>query len=168
MNLPKFFRQLGWVMLWVFLGTIPAFIVVALALGNSPGLQAVLFEVLGAVFVVGALVSGLSWLLDPLSREVGNAVLRRFGRPATATLEDRYNVSNGTRRGVKSYISTRFKLRVQPADGEPFIGVAEDSLDVGFEVTAGGEYPVKYDPLTKAVAFALPKVARSKPIKRDF
>ncbi len=79
-----------------------------------------------------------------------NGLLRRFGKPASATVIARHNTGIST--GRVSHI-WRVKLRVQPADGETFEAITEDQGSGG---EVGEQVPVRYDPLTKSVAIERP------------
>ena len=119
---------------------------------------------------VSGILAGLSYFTfmgaATLVRIIENAVLRRFGQPATATVLDFHGIKTGTWHGHTTYGGMRAKLEVHPPDGGSFVAVAEDTFDVGLQLQMGESLPVKYDPLTKEVALMMPKQPKTK--EKDF
>ncbi len=118
------------------------------------------FANLAGLLLVAVMVSAIGFFA---ARDLENALLRRWGQSATATVlavRDTHERDNGRR--VK-----RIKLAVQPPHGAPFEAVAEDilsSLEIG-PVSPGTAVAVKYDPRTREVAlesFKSPKTKRPK------
>jgi hypothetical protein len=108
--------------------------------------------VLTFVFLIGSIVI----------RNLENALLRRFGEPATATV---LAVADVNERDNYVYVY-RVKLEVHPSGGEPFVAVAEDAIRFSNYLSTGDTVSVKYDPPTKEVALVMPKKIKVK--KEDF
>jgi hypothetical protein len=125
---------------------------------------------LNLLATVSGVLAGLSYITfmgaATLVRIIENALLRRFGQPATATVLDFHGIKTGTRHGHTKYGGMRAKLEVHPPDGGSFIAVAEDAYDVGLQLGIGESFPVKYDPRTKEVALVMPKKMKTK--RKDF
>jgi hypothetical protein len=119
---------------------------------------------------VSGVLAGLSYVTfmgaATLIRIIENAILRRFGQPATATVLDFYGIKTGTWHGHTTYGGMRAKLEVHPPDGGSFVAVAEDTYDVGLQLRMGGIFPVRYDPRTKEVALVMPRQPKMK--EKDF
>ncbi len=152
MKFPKLFRKLTPI-LAVAVGVFMA----AAAFLNSPE-KTFLGTVAQTLFIVslGLLAICIVGLL--VFRSIENALLRQFGKPATATVLA-VAVTNERVNGVHVY---RVKLEVHPTGEKSFIGVAEDVMRWGNLVTAGDTVPVKYDPFTKEVALVFPKRVKKK------
>jgi hypothetical protein len=120
--------------------------------------------------IVSGVLAGLSYVTfmgaATLVRVIENAVLRRFGQPATATVLDFHGIKTGTWHGHTTYGGMRAKLEVHHPDGESFIAVAEDTFDVGLQLRQGETLHVKYDPRTKEVALVMPRQPKTK--EKDF
>jgi hypothetical protein len=112
---------------------------------------------------VAVLLAGLSFCTfmfgAPLVRIIENVLLRQFGKPATATVLESYDITSGNGR-KRTYAGTRYKLEVSLPDGGSFEGVAEDGVDAG--LGQGISFPVKYDPRTKDVARLVTKLRKEK------
>jgi hypothetical protein len=121
---------------------------------------------------VAVVLAGISYFIfmgaATLVRIIENALLRRFGQPATATVLDFYGIKTGTSHGWTTYGGMRVKLEVHLPEGGSFEAVAEDSYNVGLQLREGGSVPVKYDPGTKEVALAMPRVTEEKVKEKNF
>jgi hypothetical protein len=168
MKLPRFFRSLMYFSLRVFLISL-VLIIVLLAVFDTdlPGAQRTAANSVGGVVIISFLCMSGSIILDPLTRVTENALLRRFGRSATAEVLDLYYVESGTQRGFKLIEATRVKLEVHDPQGGSFIAVAEDGTRLGGRLSAGQTVPVKFDPRTHEVALDLPPRPKMK-MGKDF
>jgi hypothetical protein len=91
-------------------------------------------------------------------RDIENAILRRFGESAKATVRA-FATTNESVNRVGVY---RVKLEVHPSGGEPFVAVAEDAFRIVNMVKPGDTVSVKYDPRTKEVALVMPRKMKTK------
>ena len=157
MKLPQLIRKLVPISIAVF---VVSFIAAIFFFGTQWNLLATMSGVL----------AGLSYITfmgaATLVRIIENAVLRRFGQPAIATVLDFHGIKTGTWHGHTTYGGMRAKLEVHPPDGGSFVAVAEDTFDVGLQLRQGETLHVKYDPRTKEVALVMPRQPKTK--KEDF
>lgn len=155
MRIPRILRAITWISIPVLVISL----VGALFLQNTdqanlpdwlkalyPSLMLALDLLVGISFVLMLTAYNFSLLFD----WVWNALLRRFGKPATATVIARHNTGIST--GRVSHI-WRVKLRVQPDEGEAFEAITEDQGSGG---EVGEQVSVRYDPLTQSVAIERP------------
>ncbi len=155
MRIPRILRAITWISIPVLVISL----VGALFLQNTdqanlpdwlkalyPSLMLALDLLVGISFVLMLTAYNFSLLFD----WVWNALLRRFGKPATATVIARHNTGIST--GRVSHI-WRVKLRVQPVKGEAFEAITEDQGSGG---EVGEQVSVRYDPLTQSVAIERP------------
>ncbi len=155
MIIPKILRALTWVSIPIFILSIAGWLLLNNTdQGNLPGwaLEAshaflsALETLAGVSFILMLTAYNFSLLFDwALS-----GLLRRFGKPATATIIARHNT--GILVGRWAHI-WRIELRVQPVGEEEFHAITEDMGSGGSE---GTKVSVRYDPLTKAVAIMRP------------
>lgn len=168
MKLPKFFRAMMYVSIPVFILSLILFILLlALFSPDSSSLEDTVTMIVGGIMVLSFLTMVGGIILDPLVRFTENALLRGFGRPATATVMDFYYVESGTNKGRKLVEAVRIKLEVHDPDGGTFTGVAEDNPEMGLRISNGQTVPVKFDPRTREVALNLPRKVKVK-TKKDF
>jgi hypothetical protein len=163
MRIPRILRAITWI-------SIPVF-VVSLGLGlwlsskkpaDLPGWLSPQLALLTSIFGTLALVSfvllltayNFSFLFDWIL----NGLLRRYGKPASATILARHNTGIST--GRVSHV-WRLKLQVHAPDGTEFEAITED---VGGGGDVGNEINVRYDPLTRATATDF---SWDKPRRRD-
>ncbi len=156
MKLPKFFRK-----------SVPvSAIVTALAMGAQlffASLQWSLLSTLaGFLFQVSLFVLVVSFIGMLVFRDIENALLRRFGEPATAVVL----ATAMTNERVNRIHVYRVKLEVRPSHGGSFEAVAEDVFRFANIPVVGNTVSVKFDPRTKEVAILLP--GRTAPKKDDF
>jgi hypothetical protein len=156
MKLPKLFRKLTPILAIVF----SVFLVLAMFLGGD--LSSVVSKILWFMFYV-VLVAFVVNIIGLLTfRPIANALLRRFGESATATVL----AVAGTNESVNRVGVYRVRLEVHPASGGSFIAVAEDAIRIVNMVGSGDTVSVKYDPRSKEVALVMPAKAKWK--KADF
>ncbi len=155
MRIPRVLRAITWI-------SIPVF-VISLAAGlwlydkhpadlpNWLGSQyAWLMPALNLIFPLSFVLMLTGYTFSLVFDWVLNGLLRRFGKPATATVVARHNTGIST--GRLSHI-WRLKLHVRPSEGTAFEAITED---MGSGGEAGSQVPVRYDPLTKSVAIERP------------
>jgi hypothetical protein len=146
MKLPRFFRKFM------------PFSMVSMALAMaawlvSGSLQSNwLSKIAGIVFGAAVVVFIITFIGLLVVRDIENALLRRFGTPATAMVLE----IAGTNERVNNVGVYRIRLEVQPASGGSFKAVAEEALRMVNMVNPGNTVSVKYDPRTKEVALVLP------------
>ena len=167
MKLPEFFHKLGSISIPIFVVSLLATIALGVFFTGS------LSGPMIAVKIVLLIAAGVSFvtmifsiIVAPQIRVVENAVLRRFGQPATAKVLDFYGIKTGTLHGLTEYAGVRAKLEVHLPGGGTFVAVTEDTYEAGLQLRQGESFPVKYDPRTKAVALVMP--AKATKIKKDF
>ncbi len=154
MKLPKFFRRLTPIS-----GIIVAIAMAARMISGNAELSW-LSRVSEFVFYVSLLAFIVSFIGMLVVRDIANALIRRFGKSATATVR----AVEGTNESVNRVGVYRVKLEVRPSGGEPFVAVAEDAIRIVNMVDPGDTVSVKYDPRTKEVALMMPKKVK---IKRE-
>lgn len=149
MSIPRILRGMTWVSIPVFVISLAGWLLLNKAdQATLPGWLKVssilsMLEILvGVSFVLMLAAYNFSFVFD----WAVNGLLRRFGTSATGTIIAKHDT--GIQVGKWSHM-WRVTLRVQPADGEAFEAVTED---VGSGGAVGTQVPVRYDPLTKAVA----------------
>jgi len=157
MRIPKVLRAITWI-------SVPVFVISLVAglwlYGKHPAdlpnwlrpQYSLLMSVLNVLFPVSFVLMLTAHSFSLLFDWVLNGLLRRFGKPATATVIARHNTGIGVGTGRLSHI-WRVKLSVQPADDAAFEAITEDQGSSG---EAGEQVPVRYDPLTKSVAIERP------------
>lgn len=152
MKLPKFFRRF----------TPIAAIAVGVAMvariffGATP--PDLLSTLSGFAFEVALFVLAFSFIGMLVARDVENALIRRFGEPATATVL----AIEPTNESVNRVGVYRLKLQVQPAQAESFVAVAENAIRIVNMPDTGNTVPVKYDPRTREVALEMPGTIKTK------
>ncbi len=168
MKLPKFFRSLMYASIPVFLVSMVIFIIVIGMTGEGqPNFWETVSYFVGGVMILSFITMTGSIILEPLVRASENALLRRLGKSTTATVMDFYYIDSGTNKGRKIIEAIRIKLEVHDPDGGTFIGVAEDSPQMGLRIVNGQTVPVKFDPRTHEVALDLPGRQKANP-RKDF
>ncbi len=157
MKLPKFFRSLMYASIPVFVVSMILVVILMLIFGEDlSALEGTVVNIAGGVTVVSFITMSGSIIANPLVRFIENALLRRFGSSATATVIDLYYVQSGTQRGRKLIEAVRIKLEVRDPDGGKFTGVAEDNSSMAYMLNSGQTVQVKFDPRTREVALDLP------------
>ncbi len=154
MKLPKFFRRLTPIS-----GIIVAIAMAARMISGNAELSW-LSRVSGFVFYVSLLAFIVSFIGMLVVRDIANALIRKFGKSATATVR----AVEGTNESVNRVGVYRVKLEVRPSDSEPFVAVAEDAIRIVNMMDPGDTVSVKYHPRTKEVALMMPKKVK---IKRE-
>jgi len=156
MKIPRLFRKLApifGIACGVFLLAASIFgIAEWKTLAAASGILMAVSFVLAFVFLIGSIVV----------RNLENALIRRFGEPATAMVRAVEGINERDNR-VSVY---RVKLEVHPSSGESFVSVAEDAIRMSNYLSPGDSVSVKYDPSTKEVALVMPKKIKVK--KEDF
>lgn len=179
MKLPQFFRKLMYISLWIFVGvSATPFVVLPIAgifhIKVSEGVGSALLTGLVVLWVISFITMMGSMAGAPLVRYIENASLRGLGTSGTATIMDFHTVTEGQSKWGPNVVGVRFKLKVHTPEGETFEAIAEDSAGEYYDTSAQGllrvgqEVPVKYDPLTKEVALAIPKQKKPKVKKPDW
>lgn len=152
MKLPRFFRKF----------TPIAGIAVGIAMAARMLLSAdpsnLLSMVSGILFNVSLLALLVSFIGMLVVRDIENALIRRFGKPATAMVR----AVAATNERVNRVGVYRVKLEVHPSGSAPFAAVAEDAIRMANMMNAGDTVSVKYDPRTKETALVLPKRMKTK------
>ncbi len=146
MKLPKFFRRFTPIS-----GVAVGVTMAARAIFNTEQ-PSLLSTVLGILFGISLFALVISFTAMLIVRDMENALLRRFGKPATATVRAVASTNESVNR-VGVY---RVKLEVRPSGSEPFVAVAEDAIRMVNMMDPGDTVSVKYDPLTKEVALIMP------------
>jgi len=155
MIIPKFLRALTWVSIPVFVLALAGW--ASLYNANPETLPDWLRASSLALLSGMEILAGVSFILMLTAYNFSllfdwalSGLLRRFGKPATATIIARHNT--GILVGRWAHI-WRIELRVHPVGKEEFHAITEDMGSGGSE---GTKVSVRYDPLTKAVAILRP------------
>lgn len=156
MKLPQFIRKLVPFSIAIYVLSILGVIYFAMSGWRWPTTVSGILAALSFVILVGG---------ARLVRSLENAILRRFGQPATATVLDFYSIEAGMSHGHTLHDGVRVKLQVQPPGSASFIAVAEE--DYGLILEKGESFSVKYDPRTQEVALVIPRQVKTKE-KKDF
>ena len=152
MKLPKFFRKFTPISA-ILVGV--AMVLRMFLYTDPPNLLSTISEIIFFLSLF-AFFTSLFGLL--VVRSLENALIRRFGESATATV---LAVAT-TNKSVNRVGVYRVKLEVHPPNGESFINVAEDVIRISHLMRAGDTVPVKYDPYTRETALILPKKIKLK------
>lgn len=155
MVIPRILRAITWISIPVFVISLAAGLWLnGLAVEDLPGWLAPNYPLVMSVLEVSLPLSFVLMLtaynFSLLFDWVLNGLLRRFGKPAMATIVSRQNTGIST--GRFSHI-WRVTLEVHPADGEAFEAITED---MGGGGTPGEVVPVRYDPFTRSAAIQRP------------